>query len=62
MYKDVAEYERAFHYWSKMPARALHYLSKVPLLMSSKTKGGIKELNEGVEQVRQANETFHFYV
>ena len=62
MYKDMEEYKRAFHYGSKMPAKALGYLAKVPLLFSSKFKSDIAELNMGVGQVKQANETFHFYL
>lgn len=60
MFRDEQQYERNFRYKSQLPAQALYYLTRV--LGSKKFANDVVELKAGVEQVRQANNSFKFYV
>jgi len=54
MHSDEQSYERAYRYKSDLPTRMLFYVTRV--FASKKFAGDVKELREGVVQVRQAND------
>lgn len=60
MHSDEQSYERAYRYKSDLPTRMLFYATRV--FASKKFAGDVKELREGVVQVRQANDSFKFYI
>lgn len=60
MHENVASYQRAFRYRSQLPTQALYYITRV--FSTRKYRGNVNELKDGIEQVRQANLTFQFYM
>ena len=56
----MKSYERAFRYRTQLPTKALFYATRV--LSTKKLAADVRELSDGVEQVRIANETFSFFL
>ena len=56
----MKSYERAFRYRTQLPTKALFYATRV--LSTKKFAADVRELRDGVEQVRIANETFSFFL
>ena len=59
IHRNPLKYERTFKYRSQIPTKVLFYMTRV--LGSKKFAGDVRELRDGVEQVRQANITFQHY-
>ena len=59
MHRDPAVYERTFRFRSELPTKALFYITRV--FATRKFAGDVKQLRDGLEQVKQANERFKFY-
>lgn len=54
MHTDPKSFERSFRYRSELPTRMLFYVTRV--FASKKFAGDVRELRDGVESVRQAND------
>jgi len=59
MHRDTAAYEKAFRYKTSLPTKALFYATRV--FATKKFAGDVAELRDGIEQVREANESFKFF-